>query len=215
VFFLLGTLARGLVSRGHNITLLTAFPATRESKEEPPPGLEEITPSNFVDYVRNYTNWDLVGARIRGEEPVPWSRVLAYTYESCDALLSDQETRDFLASRKNYNLVILDGAYPECGLALVHRLNAPFMYINTVGFHTAAMATSGSPTPPTITPFPNLPFTDRMNIFERTINLGYHVLFRFLNDWIVSTTVKYSQQVARRIIPVKSFTPLTAEISSH
>jgi hypothetical protein len=68
-------LARGLISRGHNVTFLNAFPPDSEVA-----GLEEITPLNFVFYVRNYTNWDLLGVRMSGREAVPPADVLRYAY---------------------------------------------------------------------------------------------------------------------------------------
>lgn len=69
-------LARGLISRGHNITFINAF-----SADFLLPGLEEITPAGLVFYVKNFTNWDLVGARMRGEEPVPPLDMIRYGYE--------------------------------------------------------------------------------------------------------------------------------------
>jgi hypothetical protein len=68
-------LARGLISRGHNVTFLNAFPPDTEVQ-----GLEEITPLNFVFYVRNYTDWDLLGVRMSGSEAVPPADVLRYAY---------------------------------------------------------------------------------------------------------------------------------------
>lgn len=41
---------------GHNITFLNGFPADFHVD-----GLVEITPTNFVQYIQNYTNWDLLG----------------------------------------------------------------------------------------------------------------------------------------------------------
>lgn len=69
-------LARGLIPRGHNITFINAFPADFDLQ-----GLEEITPAGLVFYVRNFTNWDLVGARMRGEDPVPPLDMIRYASE--------------------------------------------------------------------------------------------------------------------------------------
>lgn len=43
-------------SSGHNITFLNGFPADFHMD-----GLVEITPTGFVQYIQNYTNWDLLG----------------------------------------------------------------------------------------------------------------------------------------------------------
>lgn len=68
-------LARGLIARGHNVTFINAFPPDTEVV-----GLEEVTPMNLVFYVRNYTDWDLLGVRMSGSEPVPPADVLRYAY---------------------------------------------------------------------------------------------------------------------------------------
>lgn len=61
-------------------------------------------------------------------------------------LMSDPETKEFLYINQNFDLIILDGAYPECALGFVHHFNAPFMYINTVGFYMGSLSTAGKTT---------------------------------------------------------------------
>lgn len=63
-------------SRDHNVTFVSAFPADFHL-----PGLEEVTPAGLVFYVRNYTNWDLVGARLKGEEALTPQKIFRYPYE--------------------------------------------------------------------------------------------------------------------------------------
>lgn len=69
-------LSRGLIQRGHNITFLSAFPPDFYLE-----GLEEITPAGLVFYVRNFTNWDLLGARMRGEDPLHILDILRFPYQ--------------------------------------------------------------------------------------------------------------------------------------
>lgn len=45
-----------VVFSGHNITFLNGFPADFHVD-----GLVEITPTTLVQYIQNYTNWDLLG----------------------------------------------------------------------------------------------------------------------------------------------------------
>ncbi|XP_063828822.1 UDP-glucosyltransferase 2 [Ostrinia nubilalis] len=161
-------LARGMIRRGHNITFFSAFPPDFHIE-----GLEEIAPEGLVSYVREYMSWDLVGARMRGEEPLPIKDMLRYGYEVCDAFYSDVETWSFFRSGRSYDLIILDGAYPECAMGVVHRLKLPFIFINTVGFYASAFSNSGSPTPFSVTPFFGKGFTDNMSFLDRTINAGW------------------------------------------
>jgi hypothetical protein len=93
-------------------------------------------------------------------------------YQSCDAWLNDHETKRLLGL--NFDLMIIDGAFPECALGLQFKFNVPFMYINTVGFYTEPLSRAGSPVPYAITPYFVLPFTDDMSFFERVINAVVH-----------------------------------------
>ncbi|CAG4997159.1 unnamed protein product [Parnassius apollo] len=163
-------LARGMIRRGHNITLMSAFPPDFHI-----PGLEEIAPEGLASYVRGYMTFDLVGARMRGEEPLPLYDILRYGYEACDEFLNDFETRSFLRSGRTYDLIILDGAYPECALGVVYRLKVPFMYINTVGFYSGPASMSGSPAPYSVTPFFGRAFTDNMGFVDRALNAAWHI----------------------------------------
>ena len=61
---------------GHNITFLNGFPADFSLN-----GLHEITPSGLVEYIQNFTNWDLLGARMEGKLPLPAWDALRYPFE--------------------------------------------------------------------------------------------------------------------------------------
>ncbi|XP_046968062.1 UDP-glucosyltransferase 2 [Vanessa cardui] len=163
-------LARGLIRRDHNITLISPFQPDFHLE-----GLEEITPEGLAAFVRGYMTFDLVGARMKGEEPLPYMDIIRYGYEACDAFLNDIETRSFLRSGRSYDLIILDGAYPECALGLVYRMKVPFMYINTVAFYASPTSVSGSPAPFSVTPFFARSFTDNMGFWDRSVNAFWHL----------------------------------------
>ncbi|XP_022114691.2 UDP-glucosyltransferase 2 [Pieris rapae] len=163
-------LARGLIRRGHNITLISAFQPDFHLQ-----GLEEIAPEGLASFIRSYMSLDLVGARMRGEEPLPYKDIVRFGYEACDAFLNDYETRSFLRSGRTYDLIILDGAYPECALGVVYRQKVPFMYINTVGFYSGPTSISGSPAPYSVTPIFAKSFTDNLNFIDRVRNTFWHV----------------------------------------
>ncbi|XP_038212493.1 UDP-glucosyltransferase 2 isoform X2 [Zerene cesonia] len=163
-------LARGLIRRGHNITLISAFPPDFHLE-----GLEEIAPAGLVSFIRSYMAFDLVGARMKGEEPLPYKDIIRFGYEACDAFLNDYETRSLLQSGRTYDLIILDGAYPECAMGIVYQQKVPFMYINTVGFYSGPTSISGSPAPFSVTPIFAKSFTDNMNFIDRALNAFWHI----------------------------------------
>lgn len=111
--------------------------------------------------------------------------------QSCDVLLGDVETKELL--HRNFDLAILDGAFPECALGLVHIFKIPFMYMNTVGFFTGSLSLAGNPTPISITPNVFSSFTDNMNIIERAMNTGYQVLSDIVHK-LVTRLVYYKIQ---------------------
>jgi hypothetical protein len=62
---------------------------------------------------------------------------MRYAWESCDALLRD--ARSIAGLRKpngdphvRWDVAVLDGAYPECLLGILHGENVPTIMLNTV-----------------------------------------------------------------------------------
>ncbi len=69
-------LGKGLSEHGHNVTFVNAFPT-----ENPTVAVNEINPTNLVLYIKNFTNWDLLGPKLRGQMPVPIVDVFKFGYE--------------------------------------------------------------------------------------------------------------------------------------
>lgn len=92
-------------------------------------------------------------------------------------MMTDAETKELL--NRTFDLVILDGAYPECAVAFPYKYGVPYMYINTVGFYTGSLSDSGSPSIYSVTPVFFSKFTDEMNLYQRTANSVMHLLVGF------------------------------------
>jgi hypothetical protein len=153
------------------------------------------------------------GRRMRNLMPVPLMDVMRYPIEvrinfsynsisvrfllifnyfllqSCDALLDDHETKDLMNSK--FNLLILDGAFPECALGLQYKFNVPFMYINTVGFYTGSISRAGSPVPYSITPHFALAVTDDMSFLERITNTAVSIGLQVMHSVREHSVLKY------------------------
>ncbi|KNC32417.1 hypothetical protein FF38_04979 [Lucilia cuprina] len=173
-------LANGLIKRGHHITFVSGFPADFHMV-----GLKEMTPKSLVNYIKNFTDWDLVGARLDNKAPIPAWKALRYPAESCNSLLEpDAETgvavTDELLTQK-FHLAIVDGAFPECALGIVHRLSLPFMFINTVGFYTGSLAIAGNPIAYAVTPHVFTALTQTMDLWQRVQNYVTHILADLLH----------------------------------
>ncbi|GAB0092737.1 UDP-glucuronosyltransferase [Sergentomyia squamirostris] len=172
-------LSKGLIPRGHNVTFLNGFPADSHIA-----GLQEITPAGLVEYIQNYTNWDLLGARMRGDMPIGMWDIIRYPYESCDAMYSDAETKDLM--NRHFDLVILDGAFPECALGMVYKYRVPFMFVNTVGFYMGSLSLAGNPVPYSVTPAFFAPLTDDMTFWQRVFNLLHYALVNTMHQPIMA-----------------------------
>ncbi|XP_076682180.1 UDP-glycosyltransferase family 50 member B3 [Andrena cerasifolii] len=189
-------LGSSLKARGHNVTLVSAFPGPAANH-----GLQEFVPPDFEAYVGNYTSeWDLVGARFRDELPIsPWD-AMRYAWEACEAVLRDETSVSRLRKpegdpRARWDIVVLDGSYPECVLGVLHGENVPTIMLNTVALYTGTISRQGNPSPWSITPYFGRPFTQDMNIFERVLNVACLVTLRIMH-WIMITG--YLQPVLRQ-----------------
>lgn len=65
-------------------------------------GLHEVSPTGLVNYIQNFTNWDLVGARMRGDLPVSVWDVMRYPFEVYDNL-----SKYFTKNKQTCNLYLL------------------------------------------------------------------------------------------------------------
>ncbi|KAH8311526.1 hypothetical protein KR044_006711 [Drosophila immigrans] len=198
-------LGRALIKRGHRITFVNGFQADFHVD-----GLVEVTPKRLVQYIRNYTDWDLVGARYAGQAPLSILDAMRYPIEACNSLLSDPATHRLLRRTTeageadgrdrdgdgepddgHYQLAIVDGAFPECALGIVRSLNVTaFMYINTVAFYTGSLSLAGNPVAYAVTPHVFASWTLPMHIVQRVANCLTHV-FADLLHWLCMQRVHH------------------------
>lgn len=99
-------------------------------------------------------------------------------------MLDDSKTKELL--NQQFDLLILDGAFPECALAMVHKYQVPFMYINTVGFYTGSLSLAGNPSVYSSSPAFYSAYTDDMNIVQRLINTAMHMFANFAHVVIIT-----------------------------
>ncbi|XP_030564294.1 uncharacterized protein LOC115765060 [Drosophila novamexicana] len=106
--------------------------------------------------------------------------------QACNSLLSDPATQLLLrhaaAGHTQYQLAIVDGAFPECALGIVHRLNVTaFIYINTVAFYTGSVSLAGNPDACAVTPHVFASWKLPMHYLQRVANCLTHVIADLLH----------------------------------
>ncbi|XP_020281155.1 UDP-glucuronosyltransferase 2C1 [Pseudomyrmex gracilis] len=216
-FVALGTSLR---SRGHNVTLLSAFPGPAANN-----GLHELVPSILEAYVENFTSeWDLVGARFRNELPIsPWD-AMRYAWEACDALLRD--TPSVVGLRKpdgdphaRWDVAVIDGAYPECLLGILHGENVPTIMLNTVALYSGSIVRQGNPSPWTVTPYFGVTFTQDMNFFQRVTNVACMLTLKIMHWFTIQIRLQSTLQRYLGYIPdlynLTAEVPLTLQNNHH
>ncbi|XP_024940168.1 UDP-glucuronosyltransferase 2C1 [Cephus cinctus] len=183
-FVALGTALR---DRGHNVTLLSAFPGPAANND-----LLEFVPPILEAYVGNYTSeWDLVGSRFRNELPLsPWN-AMRYGWEACEALLQDNMSISNLKtpqgdSEAHWDVAVLDGAYPECLLGILHGESVPTIMLNTVALYSGSISRQGNPSLWSITPYFGKGLTQDMNFFQRILNAACLATLEMMH-WIMTT----------------------------
>ncbi|XP_047099395.1 UDP-glucuronosyltransferase 2C1-like [Schistocerca piceifrons] len=204
-------LGRQLARRGHRVTLLSAFPPP---PGEETPGVRQLNPEPLVRYVSELTRgWDLLGARARGDQPVPPWEAVRFGLQVRRRVQQRGGPRTAGAGGSGRGavpggrglvrgpaLALLDGAFPDCLLALAHRLGAPHALLNTVAAHPGAASwAAASPAPFSVTPFMGLPYTDRMALPQRLLNAAYHVALRAMQ--VLSTKLLLEPCVRRHLGP--------------
>ncbi|KAF7405477.1 hypothetical protein HZH66_004383 [Vespula vulgaris] len=205
-------LGNALKSRGHNVTLVSAFSGPGINN-----GLNELVPTILESYVYNYTSeWDLVGARFRDELPLsPWN-AMRYGWEACEALLQDDVSVTALrkpdgSQHERWNVAVVDGAYPECLLAILHEENVPTIMLNTVALYSGSMTRQGNPSPWSVTPYFGKALTQDMNFLQRVINAACLITLEIMY-WIMITV--YLQPTLRKYLgeQIPDVRYLTSEI---
>ncbi|XP_043503828.1 2-hydroxyacylsphingosine 1-beta-galactosyltransferase [Polistes fuscatus] len=214
-------LGNALKSRGHNVTLVSAFSGPGNNN-----GLKELVPTILESYVHNYTaEWDLVGARFRNELPLsPWN-AMRYGWEACEALLQDDVSVSALRKpdgslRERWNVAVVDGAYPECLLAVLHEENVPTIMLNTVALYTGSIGRQGNPSPWSVTPYFGKVLTQDMNFLERVVNGACLITLEIMYWYMISvylqpTLRKYLGEQIPDVRHLTSEIPLTLQNSHY
>ncbi|KAG8272882.1 UDP-glucuronosyltransferase 1-1 [Homalodisca vitripennis] len=150
-----------LAARGHQMTVMSFYP--------------QKTP------VANYTDISLVGT-----SPLRLNRVkigggddtMSDTFSVsnvglhlCSKIFKSKPVLDLLESDARFDLIILEMFDSDCFLGLVHKYKVPHIGFNSAKTSPDQDRIVGTPNYPAYVSHINLPFTNRMGLFHRVINL--------------------------------------------
>ena len=152
--------ARALADQGHEVWVLVADFVVEK-------GVLETTGFNVIRYttvpdIEESFMVDVRDAYFEGRPPV-LDGIFQLYKDHCRILLTDEALTDTLR-RLDLDMVVLDNIFTVKALAVLpYRLGVAFSFLGTY----YDPVTSRIPFSPSVTPFPLLPFSDRMTFWER------------------------------------------------
>ncbi|KAI8129053.1 2-hydroxyacylsphingosine 1-beta-galactosyltransferase [Lucilia cuprina] len=170
--FIVGSaLMRGLVEKGHEVTVISPFPLKKPLKnyhdvpvpsvltimEKETDGLLETTKRSLLENIVSFHN---IGLRVT------------------EAVLNEPSVKALLASNQTFDAVISEVFLAEALYGISEHFKAPLIGLGTFGAIAWNTDMVGSPSPPSYVPNAFLPFTDHMSLKERLINLGFSTFER-------------------------------------
>ncbi|XP_065368553.1 uncharacterized protein LOC135961001 [Calliphora vicina] len=174
--FIVGSaLMRGLVEKGHEVTVISPFPLKKPLKnyhdvpvpsvlkimEKETNALLETTKRSLLENIMSFHN---IGLQVT------------------EAVLNEPSVRALLATNQTFDAVISEVFLAEALYGISEHFKAPLIGLGTFGAIAWNTDMVGSPSPLSYVPSAFLPFTDRMSLKERLINLGFSTFERlFLN----------------------------------
>jgi glucuronosyltransferase len=155
-----------LASRGHQVTIVSSQPKTKEILN-----LREIFTYNFEQSVdQRHDFFSMKQANIAYN---PFLLIRDYR-ETCGMIYDKPEIRALL--EESFDLIIAQAIFNDCALGIVHKMKIPFIMYNPMGVASYQARKLGGHFPPSFVPEQIMGFTDEMNFVQRMINFGYQVV---------------------------------------
>jgi hypothetical protein len=101
-----------------------------------------------------------------------------FSFQTCDAFLPDPEVAALF--NQQFDLMIIDGVFTDCALALQYRMDIPFIFFNTISFAVDALSSSGNPIPYSVVPTHCLDLSDRMGFFQKFVDAGNSLGYKII-----------------------------------
>jgi glucuronosyltransferase len=187
MFFVFESLMKELVSRGHQVTVVSHFP-----QKTPIPNYTDISIEGSMPAIFNNISYD----RIRNLNNL--KGIIKYVFsdeiEKCRAILEHRNIQDLINSTHKYDLIIIQGFGSDCLLGFAHIFNTPVINVMANAFFSWMSDRMGNPDNPAYIPSIFNPYTPNMNFLERLWNT-----FTLLAmNWEARASVRAVDQLARK-----------------
>uniref|UniRef100_A0A1I8NYK7 UDP-glucuronosyltransferase n=1 Tax=Stomoxys calcitrans TaxID=35570 RepID=A0A1I8NYK7_STOCA len=174
--FIVGSaLIKGLIDKGHEVTVISPFP-----QKKPIKNWHDVPVSGVLEFMKNETD-DLLNTLERSvmENVVSFHKT---GLQVTELVLKSPAVQKLMASNQTFDAVINEVFLSEALYGLSEHFKAPLIGLGTFGAISWNTDMVGSPSPPSYVPSTLLPFTDRMTLGQRIGNLALLTFERLLLD---------------------------------
>ncbi|XP_063241503.1 UDP-glucosyltransferase 2-like [Bacillus rossius redtenbacheri] len=169
-FMVFESLMKALAARGHQVDVLSHFP-----QKTPVPNYTDIDVSGTApDVLDNITIDMALSWRMFSMADFIW----VDTREVCRRALDHINVQALLRSSAGYDLVVTEIFGSECAVGFARRFGAPLVHVISSVALPWTHARIGNPDHPAYVPSYFLPYTHRMDFFQRLANTVLGAYFR-------------------------------------
>ncbi|CAL8110077.1 unnamed protein product [Orchesella dallaii] len=156
----------GLAERDHNITVVAPL-----KLKTPLKNVREISPVPFDIVNPAFTSGDPFERRKEGKIGAFLSWNSTFMEGASDMLYRNEEIKELIKTGAgSFDLVVVNAFMNHFVLGIVHKMQAPHMYVATMPALNAQVEKFGLYFPPSFVPCSFAAFSDRMNFKERVVN---------------------------------------------
>nr|CAD7437952.1 unnamed protein product [Timema bartmani] len=164
------SLMKALAARGHQVTVVSP-----DSNPDPGANLTYILLEGSYEHIKEH----FVYSEGLGDTLLQNMDSMArWTFMSCENQLSSKGGKQILGypDGRMFDLIISEAAYTECFMALVPKFgNPPVVLVSAVGIPPEVDHMTGTPINPSYISDYMLPFSDRMDFWERFQNFRTYI----------------------------------------
>ncbi|XP_050316492.1 UDP-glucosyltransferase 2-like [Bactrocera neohumeralis] len=159
---------KALAARGHEVTVISAFP-----QKKPLQNFRDISLAEILD------GYEETIVDVITEERNKWQELnLYYDFFTGGTLsvLKSPKVQELLHSNEHFDLIIVEALQMDAIYALAHHYNALLIGVSTFGTDPTIDELVGNTSPISYVPLPLSQLSDRMNFWQRLQNLWHHLL---------------------------------------
>jgi len=175
-------LVEELTARGHNVSFLSPYP---NKDPHPNPNVTDLVPPQLTHLFSSVfdEDSDRIQDRFNGNRNAIWALLPSLGIKSCELLLQSPEWRDWIW-KSQFDLVVVDALYSECGLGLAFKFKARVIYFKAKTVFPWEFDMVGLPLESSWIPDLQHDFPQEMNFLTRVQNTLIPIYNHWYHRWV-------------------------------